>query len=84
MRKTIVGLFAAGCLLMASLSGAAAQGQGPSVCKNEQPGQFVSFVAQEVGHSKENNPGNASIQPARVAFVPFVIGCNPTSSGPDF
>lgn len=43
----------------------------------EPPGQFVSFIAQEVGHSGTNNPGNANnpFPP----FVPFVVGCNPNA-----
>ncbi len=34
-------------------------GYGPSGCKFESPGHFVSVVAQLGGHSDENNPGNA-------------------------
>ena len=41
------------------------------------PGDFVSFIAQEIGHSDDNNPGNAK-NPSP-PFVPFVAGCNPTS-----
>jgi hypothetical protein len=40
-------------------------------------GQFASFIAQEVGHSADNNPGNA-MNPAP-PFVPFVLGCNPNA-----
>ena len=56
-----------------------AQGLGPSVCQDEQPGQFISNVAQEVGKSADLNPGNAKNTFAPV--VPFGqrrFGCNPT------
>ena len=41
---------------------AVAQGYGPSGCKFgsdfDNPGEFISAVAQLGGHSDENNPGN--------------------------
>ena len=40
-------------------------------------GQFASFIAQEFGHSADNNPGNA-MNPAP-PFVPFILGCNPNA-----
>jgi hypothetical protein len=40
-------------------------------------GEFVAWIAQNVGNSGANNPGNA--QDPALPFVPFVIGCNPTA-----
>jgi hypothetical protein len=40
-------------------------------------GEFVAWIAQNVGNSGANNPGNA--QDPAPPFVPFVIGCNPTA-----
>jgi hypothetical protein len=69
--KRIV-LMATVALVMAAMMAASAlpafaEGLGPSACQEEEPGQYVSFVAQEVGHSGENNPGNALNE-----YPPFV------------
>ena len=40
-------------------------------------GEFVAWIAQNLGNSGANNPGNA--QDPAPPFVPFVIGCNPTA-----
>ncbi len=40
-------------------------------------GEFVAWIAQNVGNSGTYNPGNA--QDPAPPFVPFVIGCNPTA-----
>jgi hypothetical protein len=40
-------------------------------------GEFVAWIAQNVGNSGAYNPGNA--QDPAPPFVPFVIGCNPTA-----
>jgi len=65
-------------MMAASAMPAFAQGLGPSACKEEQPGQFISSIAQEEGHSAENNPGNA--QNEFPPFVPFDVGCNPNAT----
>ena len=73
---SIAALMAA--MVVASAMPAFAQGKGPSACKEAKPGQFISFVAQEFGHSGTGNPGNA--QNPFPPFVPFDVGCNPTST----
>ncbi len=76
---SVAALMAA--MLVANATPVFAQAKGPSACKEIQPGQYISFVAQEVGHSGELNPGNA--QNPAPPFVPFVVGCNPSgTSGP--
>ena len=65
-------------LLALSTTPADAAGRGPSICAGERIGQFVSSIAQEIGHSGELNPGNAKNDSR--PFVPFVVGCNPNSS----
>jgi hypothetical protein len=40
-------------------------------------GEFVAWIAQNVGNSGDYNPGNAH-DPA-APFVPFVIDCNPAA-----
>jgi hypothetical protein len=40
-------------------------------------GEFIAWIAQNVGNSGAYNPGNA--QDPALPFVPFVIGCNPTA-----
>jgi hypothetical protein len=40
-------------------------------------GEFVAWIAQNVGNSGAYNPGNA--QDPAPPFVPFVIDCNPTA-----
>jgi hypothetical protein len=40
-------------------------------------GEFVAWIAQNVGNSGANNPGNA--QDPAPPFVPFVIDCNPAA-----
>jgi hypothetical protein len=71
-------------MMVAMAMPAFAQGRGPSACKEFQlayfsaPGQFISFVAQEVGHSAELNPANAKNEAP--PFVPFVVGCNPNAT----
>jgi hypothetical protein len=76
MRKTIVGLVAAACLTMATLGGAAANGQGPSECSASNPSSYIVAEAQQQGISGNYNPGNAknSAKP----YVPDTLGCNPT------
>jgi len=72
MKQHIAAVVFAGAVALGVgfAGGAAAEGKGPSVCKDEVPGAFISWVAREIGHSKDNHPG---------PFVPFVIGCNPTA-----
>ena len=62
-------------MLVASVMPAFAQGLGPSACKHARIGQFISFVARNIGHSGTINPGNA--HNPFPPFVPFVVGCNP-------
>ncbi len=40
-------------------------------------GEFVAWIAQNVGNSGVYNPGSA--QDPAPPFVPFVVGCNPTA-----
>lgn len=40
-------------------------------------GEFVAWIAQNIGNSGASNPGNA--QDPAPPFVPFVIDCNPTT-----
>jgi hypothetical protein len=40
-------------------------------------GEYVAWIAQNVGNSGAYNPGNA--QDPAPPFVPFVVGCNPTA-----
>jgi len=65
-------------MMVAMAMPAFAQGRGPSACKEERPGQFISFVAREFGHSAELNPGNAKNEAP--PFVPFIVGCNPNAT----
>ena len=70
-------------MMVASVMPAFAQGEGPSACKGQEPGQFISSVAQEEGHSGELNPGNAKNEDP--PFVPFVSNpnheaCNPNAT----
>jgi hypothetical protein len=49
--------------------------EGQSSCEVSPPGEYISWVARNIGHSGDVNPGNAhsDIPP----FVPFINGCNP-------
>ena len=70
-------------MLVASAMPAFAQGEGPSACQEQEPGQFISGVAQDPGHSSTNNPGNAMNEvPPFVPFVTFSghVACNPTAT----
>ncbi len=82
--KRIV-LMATVALVMAAMMAfsalpAFADGLRPSACQEEQPGPYIVFGAQEIGHSAELNPGNA--QTGFPPFVPafFAGGCNPTDA----
>ena len=78
MRRILAVVVMATLLVVGLAVPAFAEVRGPSACKESQPGQFISFVAQEVGHSSGLNPGNA--QNEFPPFVPFVVGCNPTAA----
>ena len=70
-------------LLVAVAVPAFAEVEGPSACKEQEPGQYVSPKAQEGAHPGENNPGNAKNE--YPPFVPFVSAfgheaCNPNAT----
>ena len=67
-------------MMVASVVPAFAEGQGPSACEDQQPGQYISGVAQDPGHSGENYPGNAKNE--YLPFVPFAQNdpCNPNAT----
>lgn len=75
MRKIIATVAVSAGLLFAGIGGVQAVGNGPSACMDLVPGEFISFVATEIGIDADTNPGNSnnSSRP----FVPFVEGCNP-------
>ena len=66
---------------MSGLAGAK-PGQGCTVA-GDPPGQFISFLAQNVGHSGAFNPGNGhGPVPGTAPFVPthHNSACNPTDN----
>ena len=69
LRLLAVALVVAAMMVAMSMP-AFAQGLGPSQCKEEVPGEFISDFAQNEGHSgdPDEHPG---------IFVPFGLGCNP-------
>ncbi|MBA2343585.1 MAG: hypothetical protein H0V83_00625 [Rubrobacter sp.] len=80
MRRIIAGVSVVTVMFAASVAPAFAAELGPSACKSERPGQYISHVAQEDGHSGYNNPGNAHY--SEPPFVPFItnennVACNP-------
>lgn len=80
IRRFMVSCAFATTIFASGVTGAFAapgDGKGPSVCKEFAPGDFISFVARNIGHSAENNPGNA--QNDSPPFVPFIVGCNPNA-----
>jgi hypothetical protein len=69
MRRLVFVAVAVGAANIAIAAPAQADPLGPSACKDQVPGEFISFVAQEIGHGKEIHPRG---------FVPFGSpGCNP-------
>ena len=80
MRRILAVLMMTALLLVALAVPAFAKGEGPSACKEQQPGQYISTGAQEQGHSDELNPGNA--QNEYPPFVPFAQNnpCNPNAA----
>ena len=86
MRKSLVAI----AITIAMIGGVgvgtadASGGNGESVCSfnggpTQDPGPiggFISFIAQEFGHSADNNPGNAMNDAP--PFVAFIAGCNPS------
>jgi hypothetical protein len=79
MRKKLLSAVCAGTLVAAAIGGTvAAAGNGPSVCQDDVPGQFISFLARQFGLSGISNPGLAD-DPG-TAYIPDGIGCNPTSA----
>ena len=80
--RRILTVVAVAALLMVALAvpAAFAQGQGPSACKDQQPGQYISGIAQGPGNSGTNNPGNAKNE--LPPFIPFAQfdPCNPTAT----
>jgi hypothetical protein len=82
MRRILAVVLMATLFVVGLAVPAFAEELGPSACTEQQPGQFISFVAQEEGHSGELNPGNAmNEEPPFVPFVsnPFHEACNPNA-----
>ena len=82
MRRVIAVLSVMALMVSATALPAFAAGLGPSECKGERPGEYISYVARNEGHFGYYNPGNAhsDFRP----FVPFVtnennIACNPNA-----
>ena len=80
MRRTIAVLSVVAVMVAASVAPAFAAGLGPSACKSESPGDYISQGVREGGLNGSINPGNAhSLSPP---FVPFITNesftaCNP-------
>jgi uncharacterized low-complexity protein len=82
MRRILTVVAVAALLLVAlAVPAAFAQGQGPSACKEQLPGEYISAGARdEEGHSGERNPGNAKNEfPPFIPFAQF-DPCNPTAT----
>jgi len=82
--RRILTVVAVAALLLVALAVPAAfaqEGQGPSACKEQLPGEYISAGARdEEGHSGERNPGNARNE--LPPFIPFAQfdPCNPTAT----
>ncbi len=78
IRARMFLLTAAASLVVAVASVALSGGSAAQAsCKGVKPGEYISDIARNVGHSGDLNPGNA--HNPTPPFVPFVLGCNPNA-----
>ncbi len=79
LARRVGGILGVSGVLALGMTGGAGAAPGDGCTFEGEPvGQTVSFIAQEVGHSGEFNPGNAHEEVAPLVPGGDFADCNPT------